>query len=83
MLDEEEQAAAAANVKATGLEKIEKVVKGANGSDESHVMRDDNSDFGLLDFRSLARLNRRKGSPLHRLLMDVDQCMIDIFECIK
>jgi len=72
LLDDEEPV----DVK-TGIDKIEKIVKGRDPASSCSVTDDE-----MCDFKSLARLNRRKTSPLQRLLRDVDQCMADVFECL-
>lgn len=35
------------------------------------------------DFSCLAKLRRRKSSPIKRLLRDVNACMNDFFECMQ
>ena len=71
MLDEE---AEEQDDKAALRPKIKRAIGGCLGE----------SDEERSDFRGLATLTRRRrGSPLQRLLMDVDQCMIDFFECLK
>ena len=37
----------------------------------------------MRDFNSFAKLNRRKSSPLQRLLQDMDACLSNFFECFE
>lgn len=47
---------------------------------EDPIQESDSSDDD--DFRCLAKLRRRKSSPIKRLLRDVNACMNDFFECM-